>query len=313
MGTPARALSINRRKHFLHALRKHKLHLLMFLPVLLHYAVFRYGPIYGITLAFKDYRILKGIMGSPWVGLANFQRLFASLDFWPVFRNTLMISFYNFAFGFPAPILLAVLLNELRSMKFKRVAQTISYLPHFISWVILAGIFMEILSPSRGPINGILRAMGLPGVYFLGEPRWFRSVLVVTSIWKGIGWGSIVYLSALSGVNEELYDAARVDGAGRWRRIWHVTLPAILPVVVIMLILAAGKLVDDNFDQIFNLINAAVYNVGDVMETYIYRQGIGNLDYSYATAVELFRNAIALCLVLMTNFAAKRLGEYGLW
>lgn len=298
---------------FLRSVQKHKLHLLMLLPVLAWYALFRYGPLYGITLAFKEFRLLEGITGSPWVGLQNYERLFQSYDFFNVFKNTVIIACLNFVFGFPAPIFLALMLNELRANKFKRVTQSISYLPHFISWVILTGIFMEILSPSRGPINAVLKAMGKQPIFFLGDPAYFRGTLVVTNIWKSVGWGSIVYLAALSSVNEELYDAARVDGCGRWARIWHVTLPGIMPVVTIMLILAVGNLVDDNFDQVFNLLNPAVYSVGDVLGTYIYRQGVTNMDYSYSTAVELFRNLISMALVLGANFLSKRVNEYGLW
>ncbi|MBQ6646927.1 MAG: sugar ABC transporter permease, partial [Clostridia bacterium] len=257
---------------------------------------------------------LQGIGESPWVGFFNFERLFTSLEFFRVFKNTIVLALLNFVFGFPAPIILALMINEMRAKRFKRISQTLSYLPHFISWVILAGIFMEILSPSRGPINAILKALGMNTIFFLGDPAWFRPTLVITSIWKGIGWGSIVYLAALGGINEELYDAARVDGCGRFKRILHVTIPGILPVIIIMLILASGDLVSDNFDQVFNLQNDGVINnVGDVLGTYIYRQGIKNLDYSFSTALELFRNIISLILVLTTNKISKLVGEYGLW
>ncbi len=302
-----------KRRSFMRRVRKHKLHLLMLFPVICWFLLFRYGPLYGITLAFKEFRLLSGIMGSPWVGLDNFRMLFNSYNFWNVFRNTVIIAGLKFVFGFPAPILLALLLNELRPQRFKRVVQSLSYLPHFVSWVILTGIFMVILSPTRGPINTMLKAMGMNSIYFLGDPRYFRGTLVVTGIWKGIGWSSIVYLAALGRVNEELYDAARVDGCGRWARIWHVTIPGIMPVVTIMLILAMGSLVEDDFDQIFNLLNDAVLNVGDVLGTFIYRQGVKNLDYGYATAVELFRNLISLVLVLSANYFSKRVNEYGLW
>ena len=250
---------LKRRKSFVRRLRKHKLHLIMILPVILWYLLFKYGPLYGVTLAFKEFQLLKGITGSPWVGLDNFRRLFDSYNFWNVFRNTVTIAALKFVFGFPAPIILALMLNELRGQKYKRVVQSLSYLPHFISWVILTGIFMVILSPTRGPINSMLKSMGMESIYFLGDPKYFQGTLVVTGIWKGVGWGSIVYLAALGGVNEELYDAARVDGCGRWARIWHVTLPGITPVVTIMLILSMGSLVEDDFDQIFNLLNDAVF------------------------------------------------------
>jgi putative aldouronate transport system permease protein len=285
----------------------------MILPVLLWYALLKYVPLYGITLAFNEFRLLSGITGSPWVGFDNFARLFQSYDFLSVFRNTVVMAGLNLLFGFPAPVLLALFLNELRGSKFKRVTQSISYLPHFISWVILAGIFMEVLSPSRGPVNAIIKAVSGKTIYFLGNAQYFRGTLVVTNIWKTIGWSSIVYLAALGGVNEELYDAARVDGCGRWARIWHVTLPGITPVVTIMLILKVGEVMEDNFDQVFNLLNPAVYSVGDVLGTYIYRQGVTNMDYSYSTAVELFRNLISLGLVLGANFVSKRVNEYGLW
>ncbi len=302
-----------RRRHFIASVRKHKLHLIMLIPVMAQFIIFKYGPLYGVTLAFKEFRILQGIGGSPWVGLANFERLVNSYDFKNVFTNTVTIAFLRFVFGFPAPIILALMLNELRLPRYKRITQSISYLPHFISWVILTGIFMEVLSPSRGPVNALIRMLGGEPIFFLGSPKYFRSTLVVTGIWQSVGWGSIIYLAALGGVNEELYDAARVDGCGRWRRIWHVTLPGILPTVTIMLILAVGSLVEDNFDQIFNMLNPAVYSVGDVLGTYIYRQGVTNMDYSYSTAAELFRNLISLALVVSANFISKRVNEYGLW
>lgn len=302
-----------RRKSFIRRVKKHKLHLLMILPVIVWYAIFKYGPLYGVTLAFKEFQILRGILGSPWVGLENFERLLTSYDFGQVFGNTIILAVMNFVFGFPAPIFLALMLNELRGTKFKRVVQTFSYLPHFISWVILTGIFMDVLSPSRGPIAALFRAVGAEPIYFLGDPKYFRGTLVVTNIWKSIGWGSIVYLAALGGINEELYDAANVDGCGRWKRIWHVTLPGITPTVTIMMIMAVGNLVDDNFDQVFNMLNPAVYSVGDVLGTYIYRQGITYMDYSYSTATELFRNVISLVLVVCANSVARRVNEYGLW
>lgn len=294
-------------------IKKHKLHLMMILPVMVWYIIFKYLPIYGVTLAWKEFYILKGINGSPWVGWVNFERLLGSYDFKNVFANTLILGFWNFVIGFPAPIILALALNELRGNAFKRVTQTISYLPHFVSWVILTGIFMEVLSPSRGPIAALFRAFGAEPIFFLGDPKWFRFTMVATGVWKSLGWGSIVYLSALSSVNEELYDAARVDGCGRWKRIWHVTIPGIVPTITIMFIMNVGSIVEDNFDQIFNMLTPATYGVGDVLGTYIYRQGVTYMDYSYSTATELFRNVISLVLVVFTNEVAKRVNEYGLW
>ena len=277
--------------------------------------LFQYVPMYGVLIAFKKYKPKKGVWGSAWLDpwYKNFQEFFNNVNCEHIILQTVKVGVLSLIFTYPMPIILALMLNELRAQKYKRVVQSLSYLPHFISWVILTGIFMVILSPTRGPINTLRKSLGLESIYFLGDPKYFQGTLVVTGIWKGIGWGSIVYLAALGGVNEELYDAARVDGCGRWARIWHVTLPGITPVVTIMLILAMGSLVEDDFDQIFNLLNDAVLGVGDVLGTFIYRQGVKNLDYGYATAVELFRNLISLVLVLSANYFSKRINEYGLW
>ena len=303
----------NRSRQFFRAVRKHRLHLAMILPVMCWYLLFRYGPLYGITLAFKDFQLLRGITGSPWVGLANYKRLFGSYDFKNVFTNTLVIAGLNFLFGFPAPILLALMLNELRAQKFKRVAQSLSYLPHFISWVILTGIFMELLSPSRGPVNTLLKAVGLQPVYFLGDARYFRGTLVVTNIWKTIGWNSIVYLAALGGVNEELYDAARVDGCGRWARIWHVTLPGIIPTIMIMLIMRIGQVLTVGQEKILLLYNPATYKTADVISTYIYRKGLQDFDWSYSSAVGLFNSAVNFAFLIAANWISRKTTETSLW
>lgn len=285
----------------------------MFLPGLAYYVLFHYVPIYGVQIAFRDYFFLKGIWGSPWVGWENFRDAFALGSFWEVFRNTLVISTLKLLFGFPAPIILAILLNELRSIRFKRVAQTISYLPHFLSWVVLGGLFKQLLSPSFGPVNAVIAAAGLKPVYFLADAATFRGVLVVTSVWKEIGWGSIIYLAALAGVDPELYEAAVIDGASRWHRIRYVTLPSLAPVITIMLLLSLRTIVQDDFDQIFNLYNEAVYSVGDVIGTYVYRVGLVELRYGLSTAVGLFRNVVAFALIVGANAVARRIGDYGVW
>lgn len=285
----------------------------MFIPALIFYIVFRYAPLYGIIIAFKDYRFNLGILGSEWVGLENFIDLFSVPSFKEVFFNTIIISFYKLMLGFPAPIIFAILLNEVRNQRYKRIVQTVSYLPHFLSWVILGGIFIQFLSPSDGPINILLKQLGFKPIYFIADVKWFRSILVTTSIWKDFGWSSIVFLAALSGINPELYEAAEIDGANRLQRIIHVTLPALTPVITIMLIFAIGKLITDDFDQIFNLYNPAVYKVGDVLSTYTYRVGLVQMRYSYATAVGLFKNIISFTLVLSANAVTKRINEYGLW
>lgn len=285
----------------------------MFIPAIIYYIVFHYTPMYGITLAFKDYKILKGILGSPWVGLENFRFLFSLGSFWEVFRNTILISIYKLFWGFPAPIIFAILLNEIKNIYFKRSIQTVSYLPHFISWVVLAGLFMQFLSPSIGPINILLKNLGIRPIYFMGQSKWFRSVLVGTYIWKSIGWGSIVYLAALSGIDPTLYEAAIVDGANRFQRIRHITLPQLVPVITIMFIFATGKIIVAGFDQIFNMYNSAVYDVADVISTYTYRMGLEQGKYSFATAVGLFKNVISFSLIVFTNSIAKRINNYGIW
>lgn len=292
---------------------RHRYLLAMLLPGVVFFVVFKYLPIYGVQIAFKDYRFLQGIWRSPWIGLENFRNLFAAKSFWNVFRNTLEISLLHLVFGFPAPIILALLFNEVRHLRFKKTIQTISYLPHFISWVILGGLFMQFLSPSVGPVNLLLKELGGDPIFFLADPKWFRTVLVTTQIWKGVGWGSIIYLAALSNVDPQLYDAADIDGANRLQKIRYITLPSLSPVITIMLILAVGTIVEDNFDQIFNLYNPAVYSVGDVLSTYTYRMGLVNLEYGFSAAVGLFTNVIAFTLVILANALSKRINSYGIW
>lgn len=285
----------------------------MLLPCLLFFFIFKYLPMYGIILAFKDYRFIDGIFGSPWNGLQNFADLFSGRDFPTAFRNTIIISSYKLIFGFPAPIILAILLNELRLLFFKKIVQTLSYLPHFLSWVVLAGIFMEIFSPTRGIVNYIITSLGGTEIFFFGDKEWFRTLLVSTEIWKGVGWGSIIYLAALSGIDPSLYEAAIVDGANRWRQMLHITLPSLVPVITIMFIFAVGGIINDDFDQVFNFYNPAVYEVGDVLSTYTYRIGITEMQYGLATASGLFINVIAFVLILLTNTIVKRFSDYGIW
>jgi putative aldouronate transport system permease protein len=292
--------------------KKNKYLFFMLIPILVWYGIFHYGPMYGVQLAFKDFSPIKGIWGSDWVGMEHFKYLFyQSPDFARIFRNTLLISLYNIVFGFPAPIILALMLNELRYKLFKRLAQSISYIPHFFSWVVLSGIIIVMLSPSEGPMNYIIKLFGGEPIYFLADTEYFRPTLVVTSIWKEIGWGTIIYLAALSGIDPTLYEAATIDGANRWKRIWHITIPSILPVVSIMFILSLGGILNAGFDQIFNLYSPAVYEVADVIDTYVYRAGILQSQFGLTTAVGLFKNVIGIMLVLGTNFVMKRMGQEG--
>lgn len=284
----------------------------MLVPCLIYYLIFHYWPIYGVSIAFKDFVFLKGIWGSPWAGLRHFARMFSGKSFGQVFSNTLVLGFLKLVVGFPFPILFALALNEIRLIRFKKTVQTVSYLPHFLSWVVLGGLFIEFFS-HRGPFNLLLESVGLGKISFLTDPEWFRGVLVVTDIWKTMGWNSIVYLAAISGIDPVLYEAARIDGAGRLRMMRHITLPSLAPVITIMFILAAGRIIKDDFDQIFNLYNPAVYRTADVISTYVYRQGLENLNFSYAAAVDLFKNVFALVTVYGTNLISRRINDYGIW
>lgn len=292
---------------------KYKYLTLLLLPCVVWYIVFKYVPMYGLLIAFKDFKFSSGILGSEWVGLQHFQELLVLPGFWRVFRNTVIISFAYLIFGFPAPIIFALLLNEITCMPFKKTVQTLSYLPHFLSWVVLAGMFVQFLSPSTGPVNIMLKAIGMEPIYFLGDPKYFRGVLVITNLWKSMGWSSIIYLAALSGVDVELYEAAIIDGATRWQQFKSITLPAISGVITIMLIFEVGRLVNDNFDQVFNLYNAAVYEVGDVLGTYIYRLGLKDMRYSLSTAVGLFKNVISFLLIIFSNALSKKINDQGIW
>jgi putative aldouronate transport system permease protein len=292
---------------------KYRYLMLLMTPGIAYYVIFHYLPMFGIQLAFKHFMVLKGIWRSPWAGLHYFKILFGYPSFWEVFRNTIIISVYKISVGFTMPIIFAILLNEIQHLPYKKVTQTLSYLPHFISWVVLGGLFRQFLSPSIGPINIAIKALGMRPIFFLGDPRWFRFTVVATSIWKGVGWGSIIYLATIAGIDPQLYEAAKIDGAGRFRRIAHITIPSLAPVITIMLIFAMRGIVLDDFDQIFNMYNPAVYRVGDVLSTYIYRVGLVNFEFSLSTAVNLFRNLLAFALIIAANAGAKRINEYGIW
>ena len=302
------------RKPFLKRIYEYRSLLLMLLPGILFFIIFCYIPMYGILLAFKDFRIMDGIMDSPWVGLKHFQKAFGDPYFLQVFKNSLLISIYKLVWGFPAPILFALLLNEVMNRRFKKLVQTVSYLPYFLSWVILGGIFINILS-LNGPINAIISAMGLEARIFLADPGLFRSILVATDVWKGFGWGSVLYLAAISGIGEEMYESSYLDGANRFQRALYITIPSLAPVIVITLILSCSSILNAGFDQVFNLYNSMVMDVSDIIDTYVYRKGLLDMDYSYSTAVGVFKSVVALVLIIGTNKAANKFGGkgYGLW
>ncbi len=288
-------------------------HYIMLIPGILFFLVFCYGPMYGLVIAFQDFYPLRGISGSDFVGLKHFRELFTNPFFLSVLRNTLIISFYKLLICFPAPIIFCLALNEIKSHGFKKAVQSISYLPHFISWVVVSGIFLEFLSPSRGPINILLKELGFEPIFFVADPKYFRAVLVITDMWKSVGWGSIVYLAAITNVDPALYEAAEMDGAGRIKQILHVTLPSIMPIITVMFIMESGKILNDSFQQVYNFLTPTTYGVGDVISTFVYRMGIQNMQYSFTTAVDLFKNTISFILVVITNAIARKTSDYGLW
>ena len=287
---------------------------LMLLPVIVYFIIFKYIPMGGIVIAFKDFKLGLGVSGSEWVGLANFVDAFRTRFFIRAIRNTLIISVLKLCVGFPAPIILALLLNEVRHNGYKRVVQTISYLPHFLSWIIMAGILSQLLSPNNGAVNALLKSLGRKDpVPFLLDNTYFRGTVVISDVWKGVGWGSILYLAAISSIDPTLYEAAICDGATRPQRIRYITIPCIMPTITIMLILSLGGILDAGFDQLLNLYSSAVYETGDIIDTYVYRVGLVDWNYKLSTAIGLFKNVIGFMLVAGTNSGAKAISGTGIW
>lgn len=294
-------------------LNRHKILYLMLLPGIAYFVIFKYIPMGGLVLAFKDYRLLEGIAGSPWVGMKWFDKIFDSPYFFNLLSNTLLISLYKILFGMPPDIILALLLNEIRNVWFKRTFQTITYMPYFLSWVIVYGIFLALLMPNSGIVNQGIAALGFDQISFFTSTEWFRSVLVGSEVWKDIGFGTIIYIAALASVDPVLYEAAKVDGAGRFRQMWHISIPGIRGVIVLMLIIRLGNIMEAGFSQIFSFLNAAVYSVADVFGTWVYRTGIEEFQISIATAMGLFNGIVGLILVVLANWVAKRLTGSGVW
>lgn len=285
---------------------------LLLLPGIVFLIIFRYIPIFGNVIAFMDYNPFDTSQ-SVWVGLKHFQDLLTRPQFLQVFGNTLYISILKMVCGFPIPIILALMMNEMKNLKFKKVAQTLLYLPNFISWVVLAGLIMNMLDPDTGVVTGIINSIAGENVQVLTDTRYFVPMLIVTDIYKGAGWGTIIYFAALSGVDPQLYEAAEIDGARKWKQLLHITLPSITPTIVVMLILSCNNIVNAGFDQIFMLYSATVYSVADIIDTYVYRIGIQRSDYSFSTAAGLFKSVIALVMILIVNTVAKKTGNEGIW
>ena len=296
-----------------HDFRKHWPIYLMVLPVIAFYIVWCYGPMYGIIIAFNEYKPKRGFLGSEWVGLYWYREYFRSAFAWRTIRNTLMISILNLVIGFPAPIILALMLNEMRSIAYKRVVQTITYIPHFISMVVLAGLLIDFLS-SDGVITTMLsKIFGLKAQNYLGSARYFRTVYVSSEIWQHLGWDSIIYLSALSGIDMELYEAARIDGAGKMKQTWHITLPGIAPTITILLILRIGQLLSVGYEKIILMYNSTIYETADVISTYVYRVGLADMQLSRSTAISTMNSIVNFMLVIVANKISGLLSETTLW
>lgn len=302
-----------KKKSFPAKFRKNYDMYLLMLPGLLFLLLFKYTPMYGAIIAFQDFNIFDGISGSKWVGLQNFSKLFMSEEFYQVFRNTLLISFYKIGILFPIPIFIAVLLNEVKKLAFKSTVQNIIYLPHFLSWAIIGGLFVNILSPSTGLVNGLIKVLGGQPISFMMDNNWFRSVIVFTAGWKEVGWNAIIFIAAIAGIDPELYEAAVMDGAGRIKQIIYITIPCIASTIVLMLILRLGNVLEAGTEQILVIYNSIVYPTADVIGTYVYRLGLGKMDYSFSTAVGLFNSVVGFLLIILGNAVSKKLVQKGIW
>jgi len=287
--------------------------LILLIPCIVFYILFRYGPIYGLIIAFKNYDVYTGIMKSEWVGLEHFRRFFDSPDFWLLFKNTFLLGAFTLIWTFPATVIFAVLLNEVRSVRFKKFVQTCSYLPAFLSVVIVSSMVIDFLSPTHGVINTALQALGFKSIYFLAEPGWFRTVYVTSDIWQYMGYEAIIYLAAIAGIDPTLYEAAKVDGAKRFHMMRYITIPSIMPTILVMFVIKSGNVFRIGYEKVLLLYNPATYEVADVFSTFVYRKGLLETNYSYAAAVGLFEAIIALIMLLFTNLLSKKAGGRGLW
>ncbi|WP_321175614.1 sugar ABC transporter permease [Bacillus sp. TS-2] len=294
-------------------IKKNKLLYLMILPGILYFFIYKYIPMYGLIISFQDYKPYLGITGSEWVGLEHFQRLFNSPEFWMIFRNTLILFALQILVFFPIPIILSLMLNEVRSQLFKRSVQSIIYIPHFMSWVVIVSISYVILTLDNGLINGMLESFGFQKINFLMNEDWFRPMYILQVIWREAGWGTIIFLAAIAAVDPQLYEAAKMDGANRFRQMWHITLPAIRSVIIILLILKIGDVLELGFEHVYLLLNASNRSVGEIFDTYVYTAGLRQGQFSYSTAVGFFKGFVGLILVVLANRLAKKFGEEGVY
>ncbi len=314
-GLAADVLPLARKKSFWFYFSHNKALYVMLIPGILNLILFKYVPMYGIIIAFQSYYPAQGILHSPWVGFRHFVDFVTDPYFYRIIRNTIVLGVLSLVISFPMPIIFALLLNELRGNRFKRVTQTISYMPYFLSGVVVIGLLRDMVSPSTGSINVLIKALGGTPIEFIVRPEWFRFLYIVSGIWQGIGFGSIIYLAAISGVNPELYESAVIDGAGRFAQVRHITIPSILPTIAILFILSVGGILGNDFQKILLMYSPLTYETADVMSTYMYRMGIESAgsDFSYASAVGLFTAVISLFFLTITNRISKSLSEYSLW
>lgn len=311
-GEPA-AQTLSKQNTFLRRLVSQRYLLLLLLPGLIYFIVFKYTPMYGAIIAFKDFNPRVGILESPWAGLKYFKQFFQIPNCWRLIRNTLLLSLYDLIFNFPVPIIFALLLNEVRCKRYKKAVQTISYLPHFVSVVIVVGLMKTMFSPNGGVINSILGMFGVDPINFFSEKSWYRTLYVGSGIWQSFGWGSIIYLASMAGIDPGLYEAARLDGAGRFRCMWHITLPAIRPTITILLIMRLGKLLSVGFEKAILMYGPATYEVSDMISTYVYRYGLTKANYSFGAAVDLMNSVVALILIFAANKICRKLSDTSLW
>lgn len=286
---------------------------LLIIPIIAYFIIFKYIPMYGLQIAFKDFIAVDGIFNSPWVGLEHFERFFQSFYFERLLSNTLLIGLYELAVGFPIPIILALMINEVKNKYFKSFIQTITYAPHFLSLVVVVGILYLFLSPQTGIINQLIVILGGEPIYFMAEPAWFKTIFVFSGVWQNMGWSSIIYLAALSAIDPQLQEAAKIDGASRLQRIWHINLPSIKPTIIIMLILQCGSILGVGFEKVFLMQNSLNMSASDVISTHIYRTGILGADYSYSTAIGLFESFVNLIILLLVNYTARKVNKVSLW
>lgn len=300
-------------KHFWRQVQRDKYLFLLIAPVIIYYVIFHYIPMYGVVIAFENFSPTKGILRSPWVGFKWFEQFFQSFYFFRIMRNTLLLNVYNLLWGFPVPIIFALLLNEVRSAVYKRAVQTVSYLPHFISVVISVGIVVGFLSPTNGIVNMAIKSFGFDAINFMSDPKWFRTIYITTDIWQEFGWGSIIYLAALTSIDPVMYEASKIDGANRWQQLVHITLPSLAPTIIILFILRTGRIMSVGFEKIILLYNPSTYETADVISSFTYRRGLLSAEYSFGAAVGLFNSVINFIMLVSVNKISKKVSETSLW